>query len=131
MTAVRKPCPYPTGGTVIIFRPTIPLTGTTNHSFDRVAYYLSSGVLYKDEYPYGGTKRTMQVTSSDVNIQTLSFYANGLNSTTGASDYVNASDLNQPLVTMVLSGVTIPRKANAQAVNFSVQTSGSSRALDN
>jgi prepilin-type N-terminal cleavage/methylation domain-containing protein len=131
MTALRKECSYPTGGTVLIFRPTIPLEGTTDHRLDRVAYYLSSGVLYKDEYPYGGTKRTMQVTSSDVNIQTLAFYANGVNSTTATNDYGGITDYNQPLVTMVISGVTIPRKVTTQAVNFSVQTSGSSRSLDN
>jgi len=131
MVSVRKSCEYPNGGTVIIFKPTMALANTTNQSLDRVAYYLSAGVLYKDEYPYGGTKRTLQITSSDVDVQKLSFYAKGLNTTTGASDYGGASDYSQPLVTMVISGVTIPRKKTTQPVSFSVQTSASSRALDN
>lgn len=131
MTAVRKGCIYPAVGNVLIFRPTLSLAGSTNETLDRVAYYLSNGVLYKDEYPYGGTTRTYQITSTDVNIQTLAFYATGLNSTTGSSDYASLSDYNQPLITMVISGVTIPTKKTVQPVTFSVQTSGSSRALDN
>ncbi len=131
MTTVRKSCEYPTGGTVLIFKPTVSLAGTANHNLDRVAYYLSGGVLYKDEYPSGGTTRTSQITASDVNIQKLSFYATGLNSTAGTVDYAGASDYNQPLITMVISGVTIPRKKTTQPVTFSVQTSASSRALDN
>ncbi len=131
MTTLRKGCIYPSGGTVLIFRPTLALTGSTNQTLDRVAYYLSNGVLYKDEYPYGGTMRTYQITATDVNIQNLAFYATGLNSTTGTSDYASVSDYNQPLITMVISGVTIPTKKTVQPVTFSVQTSGSSRALDN
>ncbi len=131
MTTLRKGCDYPSGGTVLIFRPTVALNGTTNLNLDRVAYYLSNGILYKDEYPYGGTVKTFQITSSDVNITTLSFYGDGLHSTTGTADYAGASDNNQPLITMVISGVTIPRKKTIPAVTFSVQTSGSSRALDN
>lgn len=131
MTAVRKNCAYPSPGTVLIFRPTIALAGTADQNLDRVAYYLSNGILYKDEYPSGASKRTYQITSTDVNVQTLSFYATGLNSTTGGSDYAGASDYNQPLITMIISGVTIPRKKTVQPVKFSVQTSASSRALDN
>ncbi len=116
---------------MLIFRPTIALSGTTNQNLDRVAYYLLNGVLYKDEYPYGTSKRTYQITATDVNVQTLSFYATGLNTTTGGSDYAATSDYNQPLITMIISGVTIPRKKTIQPVKFSVQTSASSRALDN
>jgi prepilin-type N-terminal cleavage/methylation domain-containing protein len=128
---LRKGCAYPGGGTVLIFRPQIALAGSTNQRLDRVAYYLSNGMLYKDEYPYQGSKRTFQITSSDVNISTLAFYTTGLNSTQGTSDYANASDFNQPLITLVISGVTIPRKKTIQPVSFSVETSASSRALDN
>lgn len=131
MTALRKGCLYPGGGTVLIFRPQISLAGTTNQRLDRVAYYLSNGMLYKDEYPYGASKRSYQITSSDVNVSRLAFYGNGLQTTTGNSDYAGASDFNQPLITMVISGVTVPTKKTIQPVSFSVQTSGSSRALDN
>lgn len=131
MSYIRKNCIYPNGGTVIIFRPAIALAGTTDQTKDRVAYYLQSGVLYKDEYPYGGTKRTYQITSNDVNIQDLHFYSAGLNTTTGGNDYAGSYDYNQPIITMVISGVTIPKKTSIAPVTFTVQTSGTSRALDN
>lgn len=121
----RRECPYPSGGTVIIFKPTLPLSGTTDPAGDRVAYYLSNGILYKNEYPYGGSMATKQITASDVNIQKFSLYTTGLQSTSGGSP-----DNNQPLLTMVISGVTIPRKISTQPVSFSVQTSASSRTLD-
>ena len=129
--SIRKGCPYPTGGSVLIFRPILPLVGTNDRRFDRVAYYLSEGMLYKDEFPFGGAVRTYQITSSDVNVERLSFYAAGVNTTTGLMDYVSASDYSQPVITMILSGVTVPKKASSRPVEFSVQTSAVSRALDN
>lgn len=131
MTTVRKNCAYPSGGTVLIFRPTIAIPGTSDQTKDRVAYYLQNGVLFKNEYPYGGSMKTYQITSGDVNITDLHFYSTGLNTTTGSSDYASTYDYNQPLITMVISGVTIPKKKTIQPVTFSVQTSATSRALDN
>lgn len=119
----RRQCAYPNGGTVLIFKPTIPLSGSTNPDNDRVAYYLSNGMLYKNEYPSGGAVMTKQITSSDVNVQKLSFYSSGLAN-------IASSDYNQPLITFVLSGITIPLKRNVQPVSFSVQTGASSRTLD-
>lgn len=130
LPSTRKSCDYPNGGTVLIFKPTAALLGTTDETRDRVAYYLSSGVLYKNEYPYGGTMRVNQITSSDVRVDTLSFYATGLNTTAGTSDYLNVADYNQPLITMIISGETVPRKITSQPVSFSVQTSAASRTLD-
>ncbi len=130
---LRKSCPYSAGGgNVLVFKPTTALAGTTNQNADRVAYYLSNGVLYKNEYPSGGTMRTYQVTASNVSIGTLAFYATGLNSSLGTPsvDYGSLSDNNQPLITLVISGVTIPQKRSVQPVTFSLQTSASSRTLD-
>lgn len=130
---LRKSCPYNTGGgNILVFKPTVALAGTTDSNLDRVAYYLSNGVLYKDEYPSGGTMKTYQITASNVSIGTLAFYATGLNSSIGAPsvDYASVSDLNQPLITLVISGVTIPQKKSVQPVTFSLQTSASSRTLD-
>lgn len=118
-------CTYPTSGTVLVFRPTIALPGTTDPDNDRVAYYLSNGMIYKNIYPYGGVMQTQQISSNDVDIDKLAFYSEGLKPSTGAG-----ADNNQPLITMVLAGLTIPRKATAEPVSFSVQTSGSSRTLD-
>ena len=124
ITASRQECSYPVRGTVLVFRPAVGLPGSLDARQDRVAYYISNGVLYKDEYPYGSAMRTKQVTSSDVSIQNLSFYSTGLQNT---SD----NDFDQPVITMVLSGVTIPKKVSIQPVSFTVQTSATSRMLDN
>jgi type II secretory pathway pseudopilin PulG len=130
---LRKSCPYSTGGgNILVFKPTSALSGTADPNSDRVAYYLSNGILYKNEYPSGGTMRTYQITASDVSIGTLAFYASGLNSSLGSPsvDYGSVSDNNQPLITLVMSGVTIPQKKSVQPVAFNLQTSASSRTLD-
>lgn len=130
---LRKSCPYSSGGgNIIVFQPTTPLAGTTDPTSDRVAYYLSNGILYKNEYPSGGTVKTYQITASNVSIGTLAFYATGLNSSLGSPtvDYASVSDDNQPLITLIISGVTIPQKKSVQPVTFSLETSASSRILD-
>jgi type II secretory pathway pseudopilin PulG len=130
---LRKSCPFGTGGgNILVFKPTTALAGTTNQNADRVAYYLSNGILYKNEYPSGGPVRTYQITASNVAVGTLAFYATGLNSSFGSPsvDYGSVSDTNQPLITLVISGVTIPQKKSTPAVAFSLQTSASSRTLD-
>lgn len=118
-------CSYPTSGTVLVFKPTMSLPGTADPDNDRVAYYVSNGMIYKNLYPYGGTVQTQQISSNDVDVERLAFYSEGLQPSTGAG-----ADNNQPLITMVLAGVTIPRKVTTIPVSFSVQTSGSSRLLD-
>lgn len=128
---MRKSCTYPTGGTVLVFRPATQLTGSTNRLNDRVAYYISNGALYRKEYPSGGDVKTSQLTSSDIIISNLAFYVTGAQSVSGSNDYGSQSDINQPLVTIVISGTTVPPKANAVPVSFSVQTTASSREIDN
>ena len=130
---IRKNCPYvagTAGATVITFKPTMALVGTTDQTKDRVSYYLQNNAIYKNEYPYGSTMRTYQITSSDVKINTLGFYSVGVNSVLGNNDEGNVSDLDQPLMMIVISGATIPTRKRAP-VTFSVQTSTVSRMLDN
>lgn len=115
------------GGSVLLFRPAVQLTGSTDHIYDRVAYYVTNGVLFKSEYPYGGTSRTLQMTSSSVSVSKLNFFDRGVYSASGAG----GNDLNQPLITVVLAGATVPLKPNVPPVSFSVQTSASSREIDN
>jgi prepilin-type N-terminal cleavage/methylation domain-containing protein len=126
---LRKECPHISGvpgATVLFFKPTAALVGTTNDDLDRIAYYLENGTLYKKEYPYGGTERTYQLTSNNVTISTLGFYSSGLYS----SQSVPTRDYNQAIVTIVLSGVTVGSSSVAP-VTFSMQTSATSRLLDN
>ncbi len=118
-------CPYSNGGSVIVFKPAVPLSGSTLPDSDRISYYLSNGVIYKDEYKEGNisNKITYQITPSDVNISNLSLYVNGAEDTT-------SGNLSQPLVTLVVYGLTTPARKNVQPVQFTVQTSISARALD-
>ncbi len=126
----RKNCAYGngTGGTVLIFKPVIKLDGSNDYSLDRVAYYLLGGVLYKDEYAEGkvGNKRTYQITAQDARIESLTFFVTGSN-----SFQASTPDFNQPLVTMVVSGRTIPSRQTMSVEQFSLETSISSRRFDN
>ena len=141
ITTGRLSCAYPAGGAVLVFKPTVKLKGTPNADLDRVAYYSGditingnpSGVIYKAEYPGGDValSRIYQVTPTDVNVQSLTFFTHGVNSSSGAIDVGNAFDYDQPSVTMSISGVTIPSRQNVDPVTFNVQTSISSRGLDN
>ena len=115
------------GGSVLIFEPADAATST-----DRVAYYLLQGVLYKNEY-YSGATNTLQITSNDVTITSLRFYVNGAQSSDGLSDEGSAFDYQQPLITMLVSGIATAelntRKASSSA--FSLETTVSARSLDN
>ena len=125
----RQSCPYGgLGGSAIIFRPSVTLAGSTDPSKDRVVYYVLNGSIYKDEYKEGNilNKRTFQITPSDVNIKNLVFYVTGAEESGAGTD----ADLNQPLVTLVVSGVTVPNRARVEPVPFTLQTSVSSRGLD-
>ncbi len=128
---LRKSCAHPTGNSVLLFKPSIALPGSTDSLQDRIAYYLVDGVLYRDEMPYGALVRTSQVTSIDADVEDLTFFVVGANSSSGNSDDGSLSDYDQPLITFTLSGVTVPTRAITQPVRFSVQTSVSSRGLDN
>lgn len=123
----RNNCP-PGGpkGTVLIFRP----SDATN-DLDRVAYYVSNGILFRDVYPYLGTTTILQMTSDDVYISSLTFYVDGANSSTGYNDYLNQTDYKQPIVTLFLSGLTRPAKVSTPPATFNIQTAISAREIDN
>lgn len=128
---IRKSCAYPNGGAVLVFRPAVILSGSTNQLNDRVAYYVSGGALYKKEYPAGGAATISQLTSSSIVINSLAFFVSGAQSTSGTNDWNNASDMNQPLTTIIISGTTLPPRAGTAPVSFNVETSASSREIDN
>jgi prepilin-type N-terminal cleavage/methylation domain-containing protein len=139
-TSSRIGCDYPgSPGTVLVFKPAVRLSGTTDYTQDRVAYSVQDvtysgvtrGVIIKVEYPFGAQARTYQVTPSDVNIRSLIFFVKGANSSNGAIDVASAFDYDQPTVTLSISGITVPSKTTVPAVEFSLQTSVTSRGLDN
>ena len=122
-TPDRLSCAYPNGNNVLVFKPSNSLTGV-NSSNDRVAYYVSNGSLFKKEFPEGDTTQSpIQVTASDIVVEKLSFYVKGAE-TNSKSDYI------QPVVTLSISGVTNPSQQNVTPVRFSVQTTSSTRKID-
>ena len=125
---VRRNCIYggPDVCSVLIFR-----SSDAVNSLDRVAYYVKSGVLYKDSYPKVGTAETLQMTSDEVTIKSLTFYVKGANTSDGSSDEFGLIDYEQPLIIMLLTGVTKPSTRSIAPVTFSIQTSMSARELDN
>ncbi len=123
----RKNCEEgTTPGTILIFRP----SDATNE-LDRVAYYVSNGVLFKDVYPYLGSTTVLQMTSDDVNITSFRVNVNGANTSTGENDVSNAIDYAQPLIRIYLTGKTRPAKASTPPATFDIQTAVSARELDN
>lgn len=125
----RLSCPYPTiGGTSIVFKPSTALPNSTDPASDRVLYYVQDGAIFKNEYMAGleANKKTYQITPYDVNVKNLTFYVVGAEESGAVTD----ADLNQPLVTFVVSGVTVPNRPRVPAVSFTLQTSVSSRGLD-
>lgn len=122
----RKSCSYSStsGGQIILFKPVMALPSSPDPSLDRVVYRMNNGVIYKDEYAGGvvANLKTYQVTSSDVFVSSLKFYV------TGAEGY---PDLNQTMITMIISGSTLPTGSKNKIVPFSVETSVSVRGLDN
>ena len=123
----RKNCaPGSPQGTVLILKP----SDATNDS-DRIAYYVSNGVLYKDVYPYLGTTTVLQMTSDDIYITSLKFYVDGANTSDGSNDDLGLTDYKQPLISMFLSGVTRPARSTTPPATFDIQTAISAREVDN
>jgi len=126
----RQNCPYgTTGGTVLIFKP-----ADAENDLDRVAYYATSGILYKDQYINDGvhsTSTVLQMTSDDVNVKSLLFYVDGAQTSDGSNDENGAIDYKQPLVTILLSGATRPTGKNSPPASFDLETAVSSREIDN
>jgi type II secretory pathway component PulJ len=114
------------GCTVLIMKPADAV-----NSLDRVAYYLSNGVLYKGTYPNSGPTETLQMTSDDVNISSLTFYVDGAQTFDSSNDDNDAFDYKQPLITILLSGSTRTTKSNATPSTFNIETAVSARELDN
>lgn len=124
---VRKNCVFgTTPGSVLIFR-----ASDAENELDRVAYYVANGVLYKNIYQYLATTTVLQMTSDDVNVSSVTFNVSGAQTSTGVNDELNAIDYQQPLIRILISGVTRPAKASTPPASFDMETSVSPREIDN
>lgn len=132
---LRKDCNYDGSGNKILFFK--PVNSASDNV--RVAYYASTTsdgyeVIMKDEYDAGGILITSnQVTSNDVAIKNLSFYVEGAYTKDDSIPYKNVDhsiDFKQPLVTILLSGETIPITHNSSSTKFSIQSTVTSHRID-
>ena len=127
-------------GRAIIFHP-VSASGSTA----RIAYFVGplgqgqGSAIFKatcNPNPLGGAciwaDNVEQMTGTDANIQNLSFFVVGANSSTAldGTNYSNASDMMQPFVTILVTGKTNPTDGTAP-VPFSVEYSTASRTIDN
>lgn len=137
---LRKSCRYSDagllhGGKSLFFKPADAVSDS-----DRVSYYASTtsfgNVILKDEYTKNivtgiTSTTTYQITANDVKITSLVFYVEGANTGTGNGvDVDEVHDYVQPLITLMISGETIPIKQNGAPTPFAIQTSISSRGID-
>jgi prepilin-type N-terminal cleavage/methylation domain-containing protein len=123
----RKNCPEATtvGGIALIFKASGAASST-----DRTMYYLSNGILYKDIYS-GGSTTTLQMTSSEVKINNLTFYVDGAQTSDGSNDDSGAKDYTQPIISLLISGTTQSVHKSVAPVSFSLQTAVSPVDIDN
>ncbi len=125
---LRKNCDYNTigqGNTLIIGQ-----VGSSASTTDRIIYYLNNGKIMKWEGDNSGT--STPITSDDVEIQELKFFVNGAESFDPTENLSNSTETNpeQPIVTVVIAGVTKPQKVNVQKVYFKLQSTVTPRELD-
>lgn len=111
------------GGQYISFRPAVKLSGSTDSSYDRVVYYVYNQKIYKNEYPYNGTPRIFQITPDDVSVKSLNLKVIG-------AETIDNGDLRQPLISILMSGVTIPQRSTVNPVSFNLESTISPRTLD-
>lgn len=125
----RRNCSYQNvgeghGGKVLFLKPI-----DAADKDDRVVYFATTTatgmIIQKNEYYFGKSPATFQITADDVKINALHFYVVGASSTFPDEDYV------QPLITITAAGETVPIKEGSTSTPFVVQTSVSSRVLDN
>lgn len=124
---VRKNCVLGgTGGTVLIFQPADAI-----NELDRVGYYVSNGILYKKEYRFGQAYQISQMTTSEVKVEVLQFFVDGANTASGVNDEGGAMDFKQPLISLIISGKSIPQSSTKLPIPFRIQMHISARELDN
>ncbi len=130
LPSTRRNCVYGDGTSgkcnVLSFR-----SIDADHPDDRVVLYVESGVLYKKEILHTGASTTYQMTANDIEIKSLTFFVKGAQTSDGSSDEGGAFDYEQPLVTLMISGITKPSKSTVPPATFNIQTNISAREPDN
>lgn len=128
VATTTKSCPFSqgNGGSVLIFMPI-----ERGNDDDRVLYYVSNGILYKEERFKNKATTTYQITSGDVYIDHFKIFVQGANSSNGCSDDPKlVFDHIQPLISLFVSGKTKQPNKGQISVPFNIETHVSSRTLD-
>lgn len=127
----RQSCQYdPNSGSVynaLFFRP----VNSNDPANDIVAYYLSTDGATSTIMKWTHTatqNKYSHITDPDVNIKALHFFVRGADISPIPPDL---GDYEQPLIMIVIDGVTIPTRSGVLPVEFNLQTTASSRLLDN
>jgi prepilin-type N-terminal cleavage/methylation domain-containing protein len=127
---VRRNCEYGDGSTngcsVLVYK-----SSDASNALDRTVLYLDNGVLYEKQFPHSGDPVTLQMTANNVSIDSLIFYVEGAQTSDGSNDENSAIDYKQPMITLLLSGVTKSEKTGVSSVPFNLQTVISARDPDN
>lgn len=132
---LRKDCSYDDFGNNVLFFKSV--NGTTGDN-SRVVYYASTTsngheVVWKDEYNNSDMLiASNQITSDDIAIKNLSFYVEGAYTKDGdpLKNVLGKSDYKQPLITILLSGETVPIVHNSSSTKFSIQSTITSHRID-
>ena len=128
---MRRNCAYgdiavPAGCSVLVFRTTDDTGG-----LDRTVFYVENGILYKKQIPASGDPVILQMTSNEVEVTSLIFYVQGAQTSDGSNDESGITDDIQPLITVLISGITKSSRAAVPSTSFNIQTSISAREIDN
>lgn len=116
-------------GVALLFRPSDAVNVK-----DRSMYYVDKGVIYRDDWDgvSGARVAHLQMTSGEVSVKTISFYVDGAftGSTTDALNGGFGFDYKQPLITLLISGVTKPKTLSSTSSLFNIETHISPREID-
>ncbi len=120
----RRSCA--TGCSVLVLKPS-----DASSTLDRVVYSVTNGILYKTTYFVGDPKKVLQMTTDEITIDNMTFYVKGAQSVSGTNDDGNATDYEQPLITLLISGHSNQAQGvNRAPVTISIETNISARELD-
>lgn len=106
-------------------------SGANAGTNDRYIYYLYNGRIMKWEGDHL-TGTSTPITSDDVEIEYLKFFVSGAESTSFDQNLTGVAEVTpeQPVITVVIVGVTKPIKIGIQKVYFKLQTTVIPREID-
>lgn len=110
----KNDCFGPELGKVLFLQP--------NNKTSRVVYYLDGRTIKRKDF--ANSPATVEdVTSPDINVESFNFYVKGSNG-------IGLSNYDQPRITVIIAGKTIPNNVNIKPTLFRIQNTITQRVLD-